>query len=209
MFKFQLLFTIGLFFIGCNSEASKKAQQSEIKPPKLFVKMERDTTTFGWQISYEFGDQKDTIFKKSIIDYRFVDTANIDQTGLPEYIAMRDSAVFRDYHIDHIGAWSYTIIYSVMDIWSLDKKEILFSLITREVHDSGYDSRTFGLYELDSNRLDKPDYGNRTFYDYDVEFKVGEIIIKNLRKSKNNKLQPDFAEGRYRLKNGTLELIEN
>lgn len=208
MFKFLIVFAFSLFFVGCSSNVSIEDDPIEIEPPKLVIKMEQDSINQPWNFIYEKGNLKDTVFTGKKVNYQFIDTANLDGIGLPEYIVLRDSLIAQGAGIDQRGNWYYHRNCRVLDVWSLDQKKLLFSLVKREAH-SYQHSDVLILQEKLYDQKGESKLDNLQFYEYDVEFNFGEIVIKNLRKSENSYLEPDFAEGRYRLKDGVLVLIED
>lgn len=209
MFRYFILFAFGFLLIGCTSDDPlEENDQMEIEPPKLIVNMEQDSIAQTWRFIFEKGDRKDTLFTGKKTNYQFVDTANVDGIGLPEYIVLRDSLIAQGSGIDQRGFWSYHRTCSVLDVWSLDRKELLFSLIKREVHSSRHSDDFIPLKKIDDQK-ERINLNHLDFYEYDVEFKFGKIVIKHLRKSKNINLEPDFVEGTYHFKDGALQLIEN
>lgn len=208
MSRVRVVFSFTLLLLGCNSTDPIENPKLEYEEPELLVKMERDTITQTWNISYVKGDFKDTIFTERRANYTYIDTANLDGGLSPEYIVSRDSVISSGSGIDQRGYWSYAETCRVIDIWSLDKKEVILSIISGKHFSTQHSDELIPLKTMSVEQ--KGINLNWTdFYEYDVEFKFGEIVITNLRSRKNSRFKPDFVEGRYHINNGNLELTES
>ncbi|MFK7787648.1 MAG: hypothetical protein AB8B56_21175 [Crocinitomicaceae bacterium] len=206
----QFLLLVGfpmIVFCACTSNSSNSVQEEkEIaveEPPRLRFEIEQDTLTKKWSIAYEWKDQKDTIHTEVTGKYTFVDTVHVDERNLPEIIVERDS-LFSKFGYNQRGMWHYSERFQILDVWSVDKGALLGSIV-KSVETEYDDDWQWSMEEL--SQEEKSESTRKSGYEYDIVFKPGSIVIKNLKKEGYFQLKPTYVEGEYTLKEGVLTLI--
>lgn len=199
-----------LLVVGCTHKAPLDTHKASdvwlSEKPTFTFELFKDTLTRKWQIVYQMNHLSDTIHTDFNRGYQFLDTANVDGEGLPEYMAIRDSIISGGGY-NQQGMWYYHELHRFVDVWSLDKKKLLVSLEKKRLYhfDHDYDWERNGSFLRDGERNEPL---SSRFYEYDIDFKFGAVVIKNLKKGKDMEDDSDFEEGVYVFRNGRLQKID-
>jgi hypothetical protein len=193
--------------VSCTSKQQSEFELEVIEEeaPRLTFDLIKDTVTHKWDIVFQWDGKEDSIHTTILSNYTFVDTANLDGDGLPEFIATRDS-IYSDWGINQRGTWHYFERHQLLDVWSLDQKKLICSLVKRL--DTEYsDDYQIPLYPEKSGQ--ERQKSEKKVFEYDIHFEGRYITIANSQKDESVQTKPKYAEGTYVLKDGKLELVKS